>query len=99
MLVRQGHFGVHTASDHCEFEVGYTDQPDGAGVFTPIARHEFIRTGNAPTGREDSSVILRPPIRVRYRDGARSITFRVNASDAACNICCGWSGWYEPEVH
>jgi hypothetical protein len=98
VIVRQVHFGVHTASDDCEFEIGSTDQPDGAGTFTPITHHEFIKTGTAPTGRIDQDVIYRPPIRVRYRDGARSITFRVDANDASCEICCGFDGWYEDEV-
>lgn len=98
VIVRQIHFGIHTASDDCEFEIGYTDQPNGAGTFTPITRHEFTRTGAAPTRRSDEDVIYRPPIRVRYRDGARSITFRVDANDASCDICCGFDGWYEDEI-
>jgi hypothetical protein len=98
VLVRQMCFGIHTVSDNCTFEIGYTSQPDGAGVFTPIAKHIYVATGNTPTGKEDHDVIYRPPIRVRYCDGARSITIRVDANDANCVVCAGWQGWWEDEI-
>ena len=98
VMIRQVCYGIHTVSDNCTFEVGYTTQPNGAGAFTPIAKHTYVVTGNTPTGRESHDIILRPPIRVRYCDGARSITVRVDANDATCEICIGWQGWWEDEI-
>lgn len=98
VIVRQAHFGLVTTNDDCTFAIGYTDQPDGAGTFTPIVQSCEKVTGAANAGRICDDIIYRPPIRVRYCDGARSITFLVSANDASCKISCGWAGWWENEI-
>lgn len=54
-----------------------------------------MATGAAVTGAEDFDLTITPPIRLRYADGVRSITFRVNANDAGATINVAWHGWKE----
>ena len=97
VMVRRFCYGIQTVSDNCKFEIGFTNQPNGAGTFTPIT-HEFnVTTGASVVGRYDFGDVFRPPIRIRYRDGARSVTCRVDASDASCEISVAWHGWYEDD--
>lgn len=97
VLVQDSHFGVTTLNDECHFEIGWTDQPDGAGTFTPFSAHRHVFTGAANVGYLDYDDELRPPSCASYAAGARSVTYRVDANDANCEITCEWAGWWEQE--
>lgn len=92
-------FAVETLSDSCVFELGYTDAANGAGTFTPLTPKLIIATGSAVAGFTAHYVTLDPFIPITYSVGARSITVRVSANDAACAVTCGWMGWVEPESY
>jgi hypothetical protein len=97
VMVTQYCYGVDTTSDDCDFEFGYTDQPDGAGTFYPVGPHKHIATGAANQGRESYDQEITPPEAVKYADGARCITFRVDCNDASCEVTMGWHGWSEDD--
>ena len=98
VFVTQICYGVLTASDSCTFELGTTDQANGAGTFTPRTLERHVATGTAATGKLDQDLDIRPALGpLRYSDGIRSVTFRVNANDAGCTINAGWHGWAEDE--
>ena len=97
VLVQDTHFGVISLNDDCHFEIGWTDQPDGAGNFTPFSAHRHVFTGAANVGYMDYDDELKPPACASYAAGARSVTFRVETNDAGCTIVCEWAGWLEQE--
>jgi len=98
VMVVQYCYAVETSGDNCQFEFGFTDQPDGAGTFYPLGPHKHVYTGAANAGRTAyDQNIGPPPAAIRYSAGARCITFRVDANDAACEITVGWHGWWENE--
>lgn len=98
VLVRESCFGVISVSDNCFFELGYTDAANGGGTFRPITPRLYIRTGAAPAGRSTYDKPFNPPPCLKYSDGVRSITFRVDANDATCEISAAWHGWTEDET-
>ena len=75
----------------------YTDAVDGGGTFYPLGPHKHVATGAANTGRSSYDQDISPAARISYAQGARSITFRVDANDASAEITVGWHGWWEPE--
>ena len=86
--------GVLTASDTCLFEVGWTDAIDATGTFSPITPARNFVTGAAQDGPQDRMDTLSPALGpLRYSDGVRSITFRVDANDANCQINAAWHGF------
>ena len=89
--------GLHTLNDDCHFEIGWTDAVDGGGVFTPLMMAIDYHSGNVQSGPTTLPVPFDPYVGIRYRDGARSITFRVHANDAAAEITCHWHGFYITE--
>lgn len=91
--VTQIHYGVHTISDSCQFEIGYTPYSGGSGTFVPLAcaRHTF--TGAAIAGFTETCVCtFVPPLPVPA--AAASITFQVDANDATCEICLEHAGYW-----
>ena len=55
-----------------------------------------MATGATAQGKLDADITIEPPLGpLRYSDGIRSITIRVNANDAGCTINTGWHGWKE----
>ena len=89
-------YGLTTVSDSCTYELGYTDQINGAGTFTPVTVERHIATGATARGRQDEDLSIIPPLGpLRYSDGIRSITFRVNANDAAASINVAWHGFIQ----
>lgn len=96
-VVTQIHYGIHTLNDNCHFEVGWTDAVDGGGVFTPLVPIFDFHTAAAQSGAVTQGEILVPPMAAWYRKDARSITFRVDANDANCEITCHWHGFYITE--
>lgn len=98
VLVRTLCVGVITASDSCYFEFGHTDAVNGGGTFTPISPRFYVRTGAAPTGRSTYDKPMSPPPCIKYSSGARSITLRVEANDANCQVSIAWNGWHETDA-
>ena len=96
-IITSLHYGLHTANDNCHFEVGYTDAIDGGGAFTPLMPALEYFTGAAQDGPVTKSEHFDPYLAAWYRKGARSITFRVHANDATCEITCHWHGFYITE--
>ena len=97
VMITQYCFAVETTNDNCQFEFGFTDQPNGAGTFTPLAPHKHVFTGAANAGITAFDQIIVPAEPISYARGARCITFRVDANDATCEITMGWHGWWENE--
>lgn len=87
--------GIRTANDSCEFEIGYTTAINGGGTFTPVESRLHIATGTAASDKTPVNFELNPPIPIRYSDGARSITFRVDANDTGAQIDASFHGWIE----
>lgn len=94
VFVSQYCFAVETTSDDCQFEFGYIDS---LGAFVPRGPHKHVYTGAANSGRTAYDQDIAPAMRLAYSDGVRTITFRVDANDASCEITCGWHGWWEEE--
>ena len=97
VMVSQYCYAVETNSDNCQFEFGWTTAVDGGGVFHPLGPHKHVYTGAANQGRTAYDQDINPAARIAYSQGARSLTFRVNANDASCEITVGWHGWWEEE--
>jgi len=98
VMIVQYCYAVETTSDDCQFEFGWTDAANGAGTFHPVGPHKHVFTGAANTGRTAfDQPIGPPPACIRYSEGARSLTFRVDANDANCEITVGYHGWWENE--
>ena len=96
-IVTQVHYGLHTLNDNCHFEIGWTDAVDGGGAFTPLMPILDFHTAAAQSGAVTQGEIFVPPLGAWYRKGARSITWRVTAIDAAAVITCHWHGFYITE--
>jgi hypothetical protein len=96
-VVTQIHYGIHTLNDNCHFEIGWTDAVDGGGAFTVLVPMFDYHTAAAQSGAITQGETFFPPPAVWYRDGARSITFRVDANDAGCEIVAHWHGFYITE--
>jgi hypothetical protein len=94
VMVTQWCYAVETTSDDCQFEFGYVD---AGGTFRALGPHKHVYTGAANTGRTAYDQDITPAEPVSYAAGARRITFRVDANDAACEITMGWHGWWEYE--
>lgn len=89
VLVSQYCFAVETTGDDCQFEFGYVD---AGGTFRGLGPHKHVYTGAANAGITSFDQDIHPPMVIRYSQGARRITFRVDANDAACEITVGWHG-------
>lgn len=95
VMITQAIFTLQTVSDDCVFEIVSCTDINGGGVATRRSYRRF-NTGATLYGRGFEDV-YQPPIVVRWKEGARSITIRVDANDAACQITVSWRGWWEPE--
>jgi len=93
VLLTRIYVGVETISDDCRFELGSCSLADGAGTFSRVMVPITCATGANKTTRDIEVIDLHPPVVVRYVD-AKSITFRVDANDASCDITCGFAGWW-----
>jgi hypothetical protein len=90
-------YALATINDAVHIEVGYTDQPNGAGSFTSLTAHRHITTGGAIAGFSTQAEVFACPRVASYRMGARSVTFRVTANDALAEVGLEWTGWIEKE--
>jgi hypothetical protein len=93
VMVTQMCMEVRSLNDNCLFELGYTDQPNGAGTFTAITPQRIVNTGAANQTFNGITFEIIPSARIRYSDGARSITFRVDCNDAGAQITPAWHGY------
>lgn len=91
-------FGVNTLNDDCDFEFGYTDAINGAGTFAPVTPRFHVATGAAREGRATFDRSPTTPIVLKYSGGIRSVTARVDANDAGCQVTAAWNGWVEAET-
>ena len=94
VMVTQYCYAVETTGDDCQFEFGYVD---AGGTFRGLGPHKHVFTGAANAGRTSYDQDIRPPMVIAYSAGARRVTFRVDANDAACEVTVGWHGWWEDE--
>ena len=93
VLVKSICLEVLTASDTVEFELGSTDQASGAGTFTPKTPKWAYKTGASNAGFDGRKFEIDPPAVLKYSAGIRSITFRVDCSDANVEITITWHGY------
>ena len=84
---------LHTLNDECTFEVVSCTAVAGGGTPTALWAEQHLATAAAKAAHAPHSLCLNPPIRVRYEDGARSITFRINANDSSASVNCAWMGY------
>ena len=83
-----------TDGDDIKFDLGYTDQANGAGTYHPLIPPLYSSSGVAVVGFSGSQRFMAPPHGVvKYADGARSITIRVDANDNSAKITCSWYGY------
>jgi hypothetical protein len=97
VFVKQICYGVLSNQDSCDFDLGYTDGPAGSGTFTSLTMKFGQVTGNPKEGKLVEERPIAVPLAARYSDGARSITIRVDANDAAAEVRCGWTAYIEKE--
>ena len=93
VLVKSICLEVLTASDTILFELGSTSQANGAGTFTPKTPKWAYKTGATNTGFDGRKFDFTVPAVFKYADGVRSITFRVDCSDADMEITITWHGY------
>lgn len=93
LMISQLCLELVTASDDVYYELGYTDQEDGAGTFTPITPRYHIQNGANFFGFQGEMMTFVPPVPVNYASGARSVTARVDANDAGATIIIAWHGY------
>jgi hypothetical protein len=85
-----------TASDEVVFELGYTDEPNGAGTFTPVGPKEVYATGVGFTGFSGVTLTYTPAIPFVYEENVKeSVTLRVDCNDAGATITPGFHGYYK----
>ena len=89
--------GLNTNGDEVMFQLGYTNQINAGGNFTPVMPYKRYATGAAREGRLDYELIPPIPMVIRHSDGARCVTMRVQANDAAAEVDLAWQGWIERE--
>ena len=89
--------GLNTVSDDIDFQLGYTSAVNAAGVFTPVMPYKRYGTGLNKENKLDYELAPPIPIPIRYSDGARCITFRVQANDAAAEVDLSWNAWVEDD--
>ena len=86
---------LHTLNDECTFEIVSCTAVAGGGTPTALFVEQHVATAAAKTPHAAHSLKFCPPIRVAYADGARSITFRINANDSSASVNCAWTGFVD----
>jgi hypothetical protein len=97
LIITDFSMALNTASDWLHVEFGYTDQEDGAGTFTPLTRKYIIKTGSNATRENPFVVDFTVPLCVKYANGARSFTARVQTKDDNAEVYIGFRGWHEKD--
>lgn len=98
VLITAMHFDVETDSDDVHVGMVSCSAVAGGGDATEISGHAHIFTGAAVGWQASKERPFYPPILVTYSSGARSVSMKVNANDAAAVLSCGWTGWVEDET-
>jgi len=94
-IISQIVFGVNSVDDDCEFRLASCSGAGATGTATQLNVHRHVASGAAFISQEMVVHEIVPNICVKYKDGARSISFVVNANDPATVITVGFSGWDE----
>ena len=97
LVITDFSMALETASDWLHVEFGYTDQVDGAGTFTPITRRFLVKTGSTATLSQPFVSDFTVPLCVKYANGARSFTARVQTNDDSAEVYIGFRGWHEKD--
>ena len=90
-------YGCHTINEEMACYPVSCSEKAGGGDATQLARHSHDYVGDKKEGSGSRTNDHRPPIVVKYSDGARSVSIAVKATDAATVVCFGWNGWVEDE--
>jgi len=86
---------LNTASDWCEFEVGYTANADGSGAFTALTPLFRIETpANNDSAAPQQMRLDNTPICIEASDGG-AWTIRAQTNDAAASVTFALNGWRE----
>lgn len=83
---------VTSANGNARFELGYTDQQNGNGNFTPLTPIYRIKTDE--TFGLPMIQTFSPPIIVTS-DEAKCITARVKTDAIGDKVMVSWAGWFE----
>ena len=97
IFIRKAWILLTSASDNCHGTLVSCNAVAGGGTPTNLDGCLVVHSAAAMYGSEHYERDYRVPIRVRYSDGARSISIKVNANDASTEISVGWQGWVESE--
>jgi len=89
--------GLNTVSDQIDFAMGFTDAINAGGAFYQCMPTK--RYASAANRQHGLDYELKPPlpIVIRYSQGARCVTMRVQANDALAAVDLAWQGWVERE--
>lgn len=93
LMLVQYSIDLETVSDWLDFEIGYTDAINGGGTFVPLTPKRRAFTAVAQGNWFCHTTPITPSIAVRYSDGARCVTMRVQTNDAAAAITVSWQGY------
>lgn len=97
VFISQYRCGLTTLSDSVVFELGFTNAINGGGTFRPATCEYHLATGAVVNGIVPPYFVIDPPLCLRYSQGVRSITMRVQANDAGATITVAYHGWVENE--
>ena len=97
VVIARTFFGCHTVEEEVSCYPVSCSEKAGGGNATQLAHHNRDVVGAKKEGRGSHDKDHRPPIVVKYSDGARSVSIAVKATDTATVVCFGWSGWVEDE--
>lgn len=96
-VIKSVYLHMMTPSDEAHVQMGYTENADGTGTFTPLDGNMHLETPAAVVNMgTPAPLYLDPPIYVKDTQG-KAITCRIIANDAAAEIsvCCrGWDEAY-----
>ena len=98
VLITSLNFDLITVSDDVHISLVSCSAVDGGGDATDISGHVHLFTGTTVDGAASKERPFNPPLHVTHTSGARSISMRVKANDAAAVISIGWHGWVENEL-
>lgn len=93
VMITQLMVDLDTTSDECTFEPVSCTAVAGGGTPTALFGEEHLATAAAKTSHAPHHTKFCPPIRVRYADGVRSISVRINGNDSSAVVNVAWQGY------